>query len=283
MKLCRFNDNRLGLVQEDQVLDVSEALDALPALRYPYPPADQLIAHLPAVQARVTALAATAQRVPLASVTLLSPVANPGKIIAAPVNYTQHLKEVLADPHIHFDQQIKHIEQAGLFLKATSSLCGASAGVPLVFPQRRTDHEIEMVIVVGKTARNVAAQDALAYVAGYSIGLDITVRGPEERSLRKSPDGYTVLGPWLTTADEITNPGALQMELQINDVTRQKDNTSDLILSVQALIAFASRFYTLHAGDLIFTGTPAGVSQLHAGDQLLARIEKLGQMLVAIR
>ncbi len=283
MKLCRFNDNRLGVVDGSEVLDVTQALDVLPALVYPYPVADQLLAHLAAVRERIKSLVATAPRRPLAEVHLLSPVANPGKIIAAPVNYENHLKEVLNDPNIHYHNQISHIERAGLFLKATSSLQGASTDLTLTLPERRTDHEVELVIVIGKTARNVLAADAMPYVAGYCIGLDITIRGPEERSLRKSPDGYTVLGPWLTTADEIADPGKLALQLQINQVTKQKSNTRELILGVAVLIEFASKFYTLHPGDLIFTGTPEGVSQLHAGDTLYARIEKLGEIQVNIK
>jgi len=282
MKICRFNDNRLGLVEADEVLDVSEALGVLPALRYPYPVCDQLIAHLPELRARIATLAPTAMRLPLAQVRLLAPVANPGKIIAAPVNYVNHLKEVLADPNLHHDNQINHIERAGLFLKAGSSLAGAADGVTLVLPDRRTDHEVELVAVIGRAARNVKAADALAYVAGYTIGLDITIRGPEERSLRKSPDSYTVLGPWLTTADEINDPGNLAVELLINGQTRQKTTTSELILGVEALIEFASRFYTLHPGDLIFTGTPEGVSPIHAGDMMIASIEGLGDLQVQI-
>ena len=283
MKLCRFNDNRLGVVQGHEVLDVTAALAVLPTLHYPYPVQDQLVAYLPLLRARIETLLGGARRLPVPQVQLLSPVANPGKIIAAPVNYEKHLKEVLNDPAIHHNNQISHIQRAGFFLKAGSSLQGVSSPITLTLPERRTDHEVELVIVIGKTGRNIAATDALAYVAGYSIGLDITIRGPEERSLRKSPDGYTVLGPWLTTADEIADPGQLALELQVNGVTRQKSNTSDLILDVPALIEYASRFYTLHPGDLLFTGTPEGVSQLQAGDHLYARIESLGDMTIGIQ
>lgn len=282
MKLCRFNDNRLGLVQDEQVLDVTQALDVLPAHGYPYPLEDVLVANLAAVRSRVDAIKGTATALPLASVSLLSPVANPGKIIAAPVNYVKHLQEVLNDRNLHHDNQINHIEKAGLFLKARGSLVGASNGVTLGLPGRRTDHEIELVIVIGKAGKDIAVADALSHVAGYCVGLDITIRGPEERSFRKSLDTYTVLGPWLTTADEVPTPGELQLELKINGGTRQKTNTSDLIIGVEALIAFASKFYTLQPGDLIFTGTPEGVSPIDAGDSLDAWIEQVGRMRVTI-
>ena len=282
MKLCRFDDNRLGVVSGEQVIDVTDAMDVLPVLRYPYPVGDQLIANLAMLRPRIESLRGTGKRHVLGEVKLLAPVANPGKIIGAPVNYVKHLQEVLNDVNLHHNNQINHIERAGLFLKANSSLVGPAHGVHLNMPDRRTDHEIELVAVIGKRAKNVPAEAALAHVAGYCVGLDITIRGPEERSLRKSPDSYSVLGPWLTTADEVAEPGNLEMELLINGATRQKTNTSGLILGVEALIAFASRFYTLEPGDLIFTGTPEGVSQIQAGDRFRASIEQVGQMDVTI-
>ena len=102
--------------------------------------------------------------------------------------------------------------------------------------------------MIGKPASRVARADALDYVAGYCIGLDISIRGPEERSLRKSPDSYSVLGPWLVTADEIPDPGALELRLSVNGQVRQQSNTSDLILGVAELIEYASSFYTLVPG-----------------------------------
>jgi 2-keto-4-pentenoate hydratase/2-oxohepta-3-ene-1,7-dioic acid hydratase in catechol pathway len=111
---------------------------------------------------------------------------------------------------------------------------------------------------------------------------NITIRGPEERSFRKSPDSYTVLGPWLTTADEVYDPRALDLELFVNGELRQKSNTADLILGVAELIEFASSFYTLQPGDIILTGTPEGVSPIKPDDLIAARIDKLGAMNVAV-
>lgn len=282
MKLCRFDENRLGVVLGEQVADVSPCLDLLPPQRYPLPQHDLLIESLPTMRSRIMAAAMEAPPRPLSSVRLLSPVPNPGKIIAAPVNYTKHLQEVLNDPSLHHRNQINHIQRAGLFLKAGSSLSGPDQEVRITQPDRRTDHEIELVAVIGKKAKNVNPSEALTYVAGYCIGLDITIRGPEERSFRKSPDGYSVLGPWLTTADEMASAGDLSMELRVNGDVRQKARTRDLILGVEALVAFASSFYTLYPGDLIFTGTPEGVGPIVPGDRLEARIEGLGEMRVMI-
>lgn len=282
MKICRFGNDRLGLVDGSDVLDVTAALDLLPPTQYPLPNYDLLVAHLSELFPVLDQLRLTAQRQPLSGVRLLSPVANPGKIIAAPVNYVKHLEEVLADPTLHHNNHINHIERAGLFLKATSSLVGMSAGVSFNQSERRTDHEVELVVVIGKTCKNVERRDALSCVAGYCVGLDMTIRGPEERSMRKSPDSYTVLGPWLLTTDELPDPGNLKLTLQVNGETRQSSNTSQLILDVEALIEFASRFYTLQPGDLIFTGTPEGVGPVHVGDKVHAFIEGIGELDVEI-
>jgi 2-keto-4-pentenoate hydratase/2-oxohepta-3-ene-1,7-dioic acid hydratase in catechol pathway len=212
-------------------------------------------------------------------------VANPGKIVAAPVNYNKHLDEVRGDAALHHNNpgHTLTIHNAGVFLKATSSLVGPGQGVEVRRDDRRTDHEVELAFVIGRTANRVPASDALQYVAGYAIGLDITIRGSEDRSFRKSADTYTVLGPWLVTADEIPDPGTLDLQLELNGELRQKSNTSHLILGVAELIELASSFYTLHPGDVILTGTPEGVSPIEAGDRVVATIERIGTMEVGIR
>jgi 2-keto-4-pentenoate hydratase/2-oxohepta-3-ene-1,7-dioic acid hydratase in catechol pathway len=285
MRLCRFDDNRLGVVDRDMVRDVTAALDVIPAFRYPLPEYDLLIAHLGKVAGRAKELMAKASAVPLSGVTLLSPVANPGKLVAAPVNYQKHLEEVKGDSQLHANNPAHTvtIQTAGLFLKATSSLAGAGEGIAVVKPDRRTDHEVELAVIIGRTARHVPRGEALGYVAGYCIGLDVSIRGSEDRSFRKSPDSYSVLGPWLVTADEIPDPGVLDLEIAVNGTTRQKSNTRYLILGVPALVELASSFYTLHPGDVIFTGTPEGVSPIQPGDTVRASIQGIGTMDVSVR
>lgn len=283
MKLCRFDDNRLGVVADDKVHDVTKVLAKLPALHYPYPMFDALIASLPDLRAEIERVAKGVRAIPLASCKLLPPLANPGKIVAAPVNYQKHLQEVRKDANLHHGNMINEIERAGLFLKATSSVVGQAEGVRLVHTDyRRNDHEVELAVVIGKRTKNVTHETALSYVAGYCIGLDITIRGPEERSFRKSPDSYTVLGPWLVTADELPDPSALDLSIDVGDEARQRSNTSDLILDVPALIAFASSFYTLNPGDVLLTGTPEGVGPIQPGDVMKATIERIGTMEVAV-
>ncbi|CAE6843377.1 hypothetical protein R69746_07025 [Paraburkholderia aspalathi] len=283
MKICRFNENRLGLVEGGVLRDVSEALKVLRPAEYPFPQHDVLIANFDQVRGAVEELAPRARSIPLSAVALLSPIANPGKIVAAPVNYRKHLQEVLGDPNLHHDNQINFIERAGLFLKATSSVVGPSQGVALRKLDRRNDHEVELAVVIGKSASNVSRNDALNYVAGYCVGLDITIRGPEERSFRKSPDSYTVLGPWLVTSDELTDPTNLGFSISVNGEKRQQSNTSELILGVAELIEFASSFYTLLPGDVIITGTPEGVAPIQPGDSMYAEFDGIGSMTVAVR
>jgi len=283
MRLARFDDNRLGLVDGDCLRDVSAALDVLPAVRYPIPPGDLLIARLDAVLARARDIAPSSPRLPLNDIVLRSPVANPGKVVAAPVNYQKHLDEVRDDAELHHDNAITTIHRAGLFLKAASSVVGAGDGIALEKLDRRSDHEVELAAVIGRTARRVSRADALGYVAGYCVGLDITIRGSEERSLRKSVDSYTVLGPYLVSADDVGSPDDLDVQLSVNGELRQSSNTRLLIKKVAELIEFASSFYTLHPGDVLMTGTPEGVAPIYPGDTIEATISRIGTMRVAVR
>jgi 2,4-diketo-3-deoxy-L-fuconate hydrolase len=283
MLLCRFNKQRLGVVVGDVVYDVTEALDILPCVNWPLPVGDMMIGNIGKICGRIADILPGAKGVSVKSVSLYSPVANPPKIVGAPVNYREHIAEAERDKETFFQHQLVRIREIGLFLKSTTSLSGPAEGVSLRYMDRRTDHEVELAVVIGKMADRVNREDALNYVAGYTIGLDMTCRGREERSLRKSIDSYSVLGPWLATSDEIPNPGILDLELSVNGELRQKANTRDLIMDVSDLIAFASSFYTLLPGDVIMTGTPAGVGPVMPGDVIRARIEKIGEMDVVVK
>lgn len=282
MRFCRFDDDRLGVVKNDQVHDVTAVLDALPTLKWPVPRGDHFFNHFDSLRPKMEAMAETVPGVPVASVKLLSPVANPGKIVAAPVNYQLHLDESRVDKQINFGTQVKTIDDYGVFLKAPSSLIGAGEEVVADWPDRRIDHEIELALVIGKKGFRVKEEDALDHVAGYMIGLDMTIRGTEDRSFRKSLDTFTVLGPHVVTADEIGDPGNLGFEITVNGEPRQKSNTSLLIWNVQKLIAYATKAYTLYPGDVIMTGTPEGVAPVAPGDTMHARIDRIGEMSVKV-
>src|SRR5436305_5853728 len=164
MRICRYDDNRLGIATEKGIHDVTQVLAQLPTWSYPLPVFDPFIANLPKLRPALEQKSKQAAPKPLNGVRLLSPVASPGKIIAAPVNYRKHLEEVLAQKELHHGNLINEIHRAGLFLKATSSLIGAGQRIELIHLDRRNDHEIELAVVIGKPARNVSAADALNHV-----------------------------------------------------------------------------------------------------------------------
>jgi 2-keto-4-pentenoate hydratase/2-oxohepta-3-ene-1,7-dioic acid hydratase in catechol pathway len=280
MKLCRFDHDRIGLVLGEEVADVTSLFDR--DTPWPPPPGDTIIRQAWAIRGELADWAEDAPRRALAEVRLEAPVAAPGKIVGAPINYRAHIEEAHADQGIGFGRSFADLKEHGLFLKATSGLIGPSDEVRLRFPERRSDHEVELVVVIGAEASQVPREKALDCVFGYAIGLDMTVRGPEWPVLRKSCDTYGVLGPWIVTADEVGDPGALELSLAVNGETRQKASTAQLIYDVPALIEYASSFYTLHPGDLIYTGTPEGVSQVAPGDVMSAEIEKIGAMAVKV-
>jgi len=282
MRICRFNEGRLGVVKESQVHDVTDVLRHLPPLSWPIPPGDHFFNHFEALYSRIQEMSDASPGIPLSSVKLLSPVANPGKIIGAPVNYQLHLDESRADSQINFGTQVNTIADYGVFLKASSSMIGAGQAVIADWSDRRIDHEIELALVIGKQGFRIAEEQALSYVAGYMIGLDMTIRGTEDRSFRKSLDTFTVLGPYIVTPEEIANPHNLAMKLKVNEQIRQEANTSQLIWNVQKLIAYASQAYTLYPGDVVMTGTPEGVAPVLPGDTMRAWIDNIGEMTVAV-
>lgn len=265
------------------MLDATPALAAIPAQHWPLAQGDPLILHLDAVLERVRELLPAAPRLPLDRLELDAPVANPGKIVNAPINYRAHIDETSQDAAIaHGRDMTRNIWDWGLFLKASSALIGPSEQIRLRFPDRRNDHEVELAVVIGRRCHQVSRNEALDYVAGYAIGLDITIRGPELQSFRKSPDTYAVCGPWLVTRDEIPDPGVLDLRLWVNNELRQSANTRQLIYDVPRLIEYASSFYTLHPGDLIFTGTPEGVGPLLPGDRVDAEIAQIGRFSIQV-
>ena len=273
MRLCRFGENRLGLVEDQQVRDVTRALEELPSYRYPFPPGDMLVANLQQVSARARELAKTAPALSIDRLQLLSPVANTSKIIGAPMN----------DRTGQDEAAIANAMSIGLFLKANGSLSGPSDGIALRMRDRQIDHEVELGVIIGKEGANIRREDALTHVAGYAVALDITPHGKEERSLRKSCATYTVLGPWLVTADEIPDPMNLNLQLDVNGERKQQGNTTQMIRDVASMIEYASSFYTLYPGDIFLSGTPAGVGPMKPGDELVATIEKVGTLSVSVR
>ncbi|CAI1119589.1 Ureidoglycolate lyase [Serratia quinivorans] len=282
MKICRFNHDRIGIIRQQRVYDITPMFHDLPPAHWPAPPADWMISHFPFIAKGLGANWERLESYPLEQVSLNAPVANPGKIVAAPINYRDHIAEANADQQINHGKVYTDISEYGLFLKANSSLCGPNEVIELPIPGRRTDPEVELAVVIGQRARNLPVDRALEAVFGYAIGIDMTVRGSEFPSFRKSADNFSVLGPWIITPDEIGDPNALDLSIRVNGQLRQQSNTRHLIYNVQRLIAYASAMFTLWPGDVIYTGTPSGVSAIQAGDRIDVSIERIGAMSVTI-
>jgi 2-keto-4-pentenoate hydratase/2-oxohepta-3-ene-1,7-dioic acid hydratase in catechol pathway len=285
MKLCRFDADRLGVVIGDKVHDVTEAQRQIRSAA-PYDmKGDAVIAALPSWRQRIEDMAAKAPGIPLGDVKLISPVARPSKAMAAPTNYGKHIEEMAARRDIPdaAKRPSPKIGTAGIFLKANSAVVGPSEGIPLRFLDRLNEHEVELVAIIGKQGSDIPRDKAKDYIVGYTLGLDMTVRGPEDRSFRKSVDGYAVLGPWMVTADEIQDPDDMTITLHLNNELKQTADTKDLIYDIGRLIEFASSFYTLYPGDVYYTGTPAGVSPVKPGDVLRINSAPIGAFEIKVR
>jgi 2-keto-4-pentenoate hydratase/2-oxohepta-3-ene-1,7-dioic acid hydratase in catechol pathway len=211
------------------------------------------------------------------------PVVNrPEKIVCVGLNYRRHAKEV----------NLPIPPQPVLFSKYNNTLSGHNHDIKLpIEVAHKFDYETELVIVIGRDARNVGAEEALSYVAGYCIGNDLSARDLQfdrggQWLAGKTLDRFAPLGPYLVTADQV-NPDKLNIECRVNGQVRQSSNTDDFIFDTAQMISYISSLITLRAGDIIFTGTPEGVILgypkdkqvwLKPGDKIACSIEKLGEL-----
>jgi 2-keto-4-pentenoate hydratase/2-oxohepta-3-ene-1,7-dioic acid hydratase in catechol pathway len=210
-------------------------------------------------------------------------VTRPEKIVCVGLNYRRHAKEVGMPPP----------RQPVLFNKYNTALNCHNGTITLpVDVAKKFDYEVELVIVIGKQAKNVTEAEALSFVAGYCTGNDFTARDLQLETpsvqwmIGKTSDGFAPLGPYLVTAEQV-DPDNLKIECRVNGETRQSSNTSDLIFNCRQMISFISRFITLKPGDIIYTGTPEGVIAgrpkdnqvwLKPGDKVACSLEKLGEL-----
>lgn len=213
------------------------------------------------------------------SATRLGPcVAGAGKFVAIGLNYSDHAAE----------SGLEVPPEPVVFMKATSSICGPNDNVEIPRGSEKTDWEVELGVVIGSTAKYVSEADALKHVAGYCVINDVSERGFQiERSGQwvkgKSADTFGPLGPWLVTKDEVADPQALSMWLDVNGDRQQDGNTNTMVYGVAFIVSYLSQFMTLHPGDIITTGTPPGVGMgqkppryLKPGDVVSLGIEGLG-------
>lgn len=291
---------RTGILQGESVVDVTELLEQLPVdeadlqargieparggpMRWAQAGAqvraqmaDRLHGYLASAQAR---------RLPLAGLRLLAPIARPGKIVGVGRNYADHAKETGVDP----------FEKPRIIFKMPSSVAAPGACVPKPASVQKFDFEGELAVVIGSFARNVTVEQALSHVLGYTLLNDLSARefqfdiSPAQTTFAKSMDGFCPQGPVLVTADEIPDPQALHLRTLVNGQVMQEATTADMLFPVSALIAYVSQYMTLEPGDVLTTGTPAGIGAfrkppvwLSAGDRIEVRIEQIGSLVTTI-
>ncbi|MFB5191310.1 fumarylacetoacetate hydrolase family protein [Alicyclobacillus fastidiosus] len=276
MKIALFDDNRLGIVMGDGIVDVSELVQWNP--ESPQASLVSLMSQYEQWRPAIERALANATSIPLQQVTLRAPVPNPSKIVAAPVNYYLHQDEMNAQ----FNNAEFTVEKLGFFLKAPSSIIGPNEAVLLPYRDRRFDHEAELAFVVGKRAKDVRYEDAADYIFGYFALMDMTMRGKEDRPMRKSFDTFTPIGPWIVTKDEVEDPNRLAFTLWVNEDVRQQANTQDLIYDCYKFFEMASHVMTLEPGDIVTTGTPEGVGPVQPGDTVRIQIERIGGFSVSV-
>ena len=236
--------------------------------------------------------------VPLKSARLLAPVLYPGTIYCAGANYTDHMAEMARAQGQPPGPTMKELgEKPWHFVKTSkSSVVGPGARIKLPVYSQMVDWEVELAAVIGKVARDVPVERALDYVAGYTIADDLSARDVMRRDKnpatspfhfdwlsQKCFDGSCPLGPWIVPASEIKDPQGLALKLWVNDVLKQDSHTSKMIFTLAEQISHLSSRLTLHPGDLVLTGTPAGVGAgrgefLKAGDVVKIWIEKIGEI-----
>lgn len=271
MKIAVFNENQVGVINGDNVVDITELTGW--NKEEPQRSLVQLMKNFKDLKPKIEEGLASCPSYPVNEVALRAPVPNPSKIVAAPINYILHKEEM---------NTALTVDRLGFFLKSPSSIIGPNDTVLLPFKDRRVDHEAEIAFVIGKEAKDVKAEDAADYIFGYLALMDITVRGKEDRPWRKSFDTFTPIGPWIVTNDEVEDPNKLQMNLWVNEEIRQSANTSDLIYDCYKFLEAASSVMTLLPGDIVTTGTPEGVAPITQGDTVRIHIERIGEFSVSV-
>jgi 2-keto-4-pentenoate hydratase/2-oxohepta-3-ene-1,7-dioic acid hydratase in catechol pathway len=287
MKICHYNSNQAGAVVDDKVYPIGDALVKAGHVRSGYSMLeviDALANNAAAMQCARDAAQGTGA-VALSSVKLLAPITNPGSLWAAAANYHAHRAEMV-ERMGNAAREVKSKDDlmAEFFLKPTSSIVGPGGTVILPKISKLVDFECELCAVIGTRARKITEDQALKYIFGYTICWDISQRDPwgkgmhNTRNIRKGFDTFSGLGPWIVTRDEIDEPQNLSIKVLQNGKEAMTAHTSDMICGIREHIRFLTSCLTLRPGDLITTGTPAGVSKLNDGDHLKGTIEKIGSM-----
>jgi 2-keto-4-pentenoate hydratase/2-oxohepta-3-ene-1,7-dioic acid hydratase in catechol pathway len=292
---------RAGLWVDDQVVDIDDALSAVevpdsvtsrlhaqgvePAprgwMRWLQAGPQARLAFRRSLDSRLAA----APRLALTSVQLHAPLARPGKIVAIGRNYADHAKETGVQP----------FEKPRIISKLPSSVCDPGATVPVPADVQKMDFEAELAVVIGSHAHAVSREDALQHVAAYCCLNDLSARefqfdvNPAQTTFAKSMDGFCPLGPWLLDASEVADPQDLWVRSWVNDQLMQEANTHDMLFPVAQLIHYISQYMTLEPGDVLATGTPAGIGAfrtppvwLKRGDSIRVEVTGMGSLVTHI-
>ena len=275
MRLCVFeatDGRRPGLVLGDEIADISTVAGRS------YLPVDILAAGPGGIEA-IEQAARSSSRIPLKSARLTAPLRRPGKILGIGLNYRDHAKETGRDPPT----------TQMWFNKQSSALHGPFDPVLMPAVSTALDYEVELVVVIGKYGRHVPRERAHEIIAGYMTGCDYSVRDWQRATptmiMGKGFDTHAPVGPWITTPDEAGDVSNMSLKCWVNDELRQAGNTGEMIFDVPAQIEHLTKAFALEPGDLIFTGTPAGVGAaftppkfLKVGDRVRVEVERLGSI-----
>lgn len=281
MKLVQFSlsgEERLGILTENGVIDVKESASNG---NVPHSVQDVILGGKAALNFLHGLGGPSVKMIPENGIHYLPCVTSPEKIICVGLNYVSHTSETKMEIPKH----------PVLFNKFGNALAAHREKILLPASAEQFDYEAELVIVIGREARSVSKEEALSFVFGYAPGNDLSARDLQARTpqwmLGKTCDGFAPVGPCVTTADEVGDPQSLKIECRVNGELRQSANTRDMIFDCAAIVSYISQYMTLKPGDIIFTGTPAGVilgmpaehrRWLKAGDEVRVTIEKLGSL-----
>lgn len=293
MKLATYlyqHTTSCGIVTDQGLIDIPTATDyQLHSVK------EILIKGRPALEILASLVEKEGPRLSLEQVQLRSPVFRPGKLLALAGNYAKHLEETRWQDKALDEQACR--TNPWPFLMPATALAASGATIPWPAYSDEIDHEVELAVVIGKTAYAVSPQQAAEHIAGYTIANDLSARSVTFRHGRtdrprdaffdwlmgKWADGFLPVGPWLVTADEISDPQNLDLALTVNGQIRQQANTRQMIFDVYHIVSFLSHLMTLEPGDIICTGTPHGVGVadnrfLQPGDVIDCTIENIGTL-----
>jgi len=286
LKIGHYNEHEAGILVEERVYPLGAALVAAGHIRPGYTMREVIdaLANQPSSIDTVHSCLKGAS-LPLGSVRLRAPIEDPPSLWAAAANYKAHAAEMLTASGGSDRSALSKDElMAEFFLKPSSSIIGPGGTIVIPKIAKHVDYEAELCAVIGTQARRVSEARALDHVFGYTICWDISQRDPwgrnrqNTRNIRKGFDTFTALGPWIVTREELPEPQDVRIDVELNGKHVMTAHTSDMICGVREHIRFLSSVCTLRPGDLVTTGTPAGVARLAPGDRLKGRIERIGEM-----